>query len=79
MDSVGFAESDRLNSRGQKLLTVHYAPKTIGDAVPTAVLIWHHGYGEHVGRYRRGKFPTPDLPAHTCVCYSCCVRACRAA
>ena len=52
---TGFAalkalEGERLSCRGEKLLTVHYAP----SGEPRAVLIWHHGYGEHIGRYKWG-------------------------
>ena len=48
------AEGERSNSRGHKLLTVHYAADAAEGIAPSAVLIWHHGYGEHVGRYKWG-------------------------
>ena len=35
------------NGRGQRLHTVSYLP----EASPHALLIFHHGYGEHTGRY----------------------------
>ncbi len=38
------------STRGQKLHTVNYVTSTS----PSAVLIWHHGYGEHIGRYTYG-------------------------
>ena len=43
-------EGERLSCRGERLLTVRYAPP--GET--KAVLVWHHGYGEHVGRYKWG-------------------------
>ncbi len=43
-------EGERLSCRGEKLLTVRYAP----PGAAKAVLVWHHGYGEHVGRYKWG-------------------------
>ena len=53
-------EGERLSCRGEKLLTVRYAPP--GET--KAVLVWHHGYGEHVGRYKWGaskRGETPEL------------------
>lgn len=40
-----FQEDHIRNGRGQQLYTVRYAAPQ-----PQAVLVWHHGYGEHVGR-----------------------------
>jgi acylglycerol lipase len=40
-----------VNGRGQRLHTVQYIP-----AEPAkALLIFHHGYGEHTGRYDYGE------------------------
>ena len=52
-------EGERGSCRGEKLYTVHYAPP--GETV--AALIWHHGYGEHVGRMKWGAhlIPIPSL------------------
>lgn len=49
--AVTFTESTFNNGRGQALHVVRYVPSA---AAPRAVLLWHHGYGEHVGRYDRG-------------------------
>jgi hypothetical protein len=43
-------EGWRTNERGQKLATIEYAAKS---GKPVAVLVWHHGLGEHLGRYQR--------------------------
>ena len=47
-----------INGRGQTLHTVEFVP----DEPPKALLIFHHGYGEHTGRYDygRGTYPTPS-------------------
>lgn len=47
---VTFTEGQHVNSRGQTLYTVQYMP----EGQPTAALVFHHGYGEHVGRYVDG-------------------------
>lgn len=41
------------NKRNQKISTVSYLPE--GNCRPKAVTFFHHGYGEHIGRYERGK------------------------
>ena len=46
-------ESERQSVRGHKLHTVTVL--TEGGSPPVAVLCWHHGIGEHVGRYREGE------------------------
>ena len=46
-------DGERVSCRGEKLYTVHYAPP--GETV--AALVWHHGYGEHVGRNKWGAHP----------------------
>jgi acylglycerol lipase len=46
---VKFQEGKRKNSRDQQLHTVQYLPD---QGAPKAVLVWHHGYGEHLGRYK---------------------------
>ena len=38
------------NERGDTLQAAQHLPK--GPA--QAILVWHHGYGEHMGRYREG-------------------------
>ena len=43
-------EGERLSCRGEKLFTVRYTPTT----TPRAVMIFSHGYAEHVGRYAWG-------------------------
>ena len=40
-----------INGRGQRLHTVQFEPA----GSPVAFLIFHHGYGEHTGRYDHGK------------------------
>ena len=44
-----FQAGERINGRGQKLYTVLYLAQA-----PRAALVWHHGYGEHVGRMNYG-------------------------
>ena len=39
------------NGRGQHLHTVEFLPGTS----PKALLLFHHGYGEHTGRYDYGE------------------------
>lgn len=46
-----------INGRGQTLHTVEFVP----DGKPEALLIFHHGYGEHTGRYDHGKAHGPIL------------------
>ena len=47
-----------INGCGQTLHTVEFVP----DQPPKALLIFHHGYGEHTGRYDYGRVtcPTPS-------------------
>ncbi len=47
-----FQEGQRVNARGQRLHTVLYV-----SPAPRAALVWHHGYGEHVGRMKYGEQP----------------------
>lgn len=55
---VSITEGSFTNSRGQKLYTVQYLP----DEQPKAALYFHHGLGEHIGRYKLGQLlPTPRL------------------
>lgn len=49
---VQFLESERSSVKGHKLLTLAVLPED-GAALPSAVLCWHHGVAEHVGRYRQ--------------------------
>ena len=46
-----------INGRGQTLHTVEFVP----DGKPEALLIFHHGYGEHTGRYDHGKAHGPTF------------------
>ena len=48
-----------INSRGQALHTVEFEPQES----PQAVLVFHHGYGEHTGRYDYGEAHTHTLLA----------------
>lgn len=50
-----------VNGRGQCLHTVSYVP----EDSPRAVLIFHHGYGEHTGRYTYGAHTPAELDHHT--------------
>lgn len=45
---VEYKEGEFTNARGQKIFTVQYKPE---GKVPSAAIIFCHGYGEHVGRY----------------------------
>ena len=42
-----------VNSRNQKLRTVEYLPDQ--QTRPKAIVFFHHGYGEHISRYEKGK------------------------
>ncbi|KAK9829537.1 hypothetical protein WJX72_006371 [[Myrmecia] bisecta] len=54
-----FSESKELNSRGQSLYAVSYFPARDGTPwPPKAVLLWHHGYGEHISRKKYVNFFT---------------------
>lgn len=46
---VQVIESERSAKKGHKLFTVTVLP----DEPPVAILCWHHGVGEHVGRYEK--------------------------
>ncbi|KAK9805999.1 hypothetical protein WJX73_002649 [Symbiochloris irregularis] len=41
-------EGEFVNGRGHKLYTLSYTPSS---STPRALFMFHHGYGEHVGRY----------------------------
>lgn len=48
-----YLESERASARGHKLFTVAFLPDA--DAGPPAALLcWHHGVAEHIGRYKEG-------------------------
>lgn len=49
---VRFTEGQMTNARSQKLRTIEYIPDQLSR--PLAVVVWHHGYGEHSGRYATG-------------------------
>ena len=51
-----------VNEREQVLRTVEYLP----DQNPKAILFFHHGYGEHIGRYEKGTIAR-YINAYTCV------------
>lgn len=45
------ASTSLVNGRGQRLHTVQYLPA----GQPKALVVFHHGYGEHTGRYDYGE------------------------
>ena len=49
---VRITEGTFTNSRNQKLHTVVYYPDQLPK--PLSLIFWHHGYGEHSGRYATG-------------------------
>lgn len=49
---VRFSEGTFSNGRSQHLHTTEYFPDQL--PMPRAVVFWHHGYGEHSGRYAAG-------------------------
>ena len=49
---VVFKDCER-SHRGHKTYTVCYLPDS--NVATKAVLIWHHGVGEHIGRYQYGE------------------------
>lgn len=49
-----YLESERASARGHKLHTVAALPDA-ASGPPAAVLVWHHGIAEHIGRYREGE------------------------
>ena len=51
-----------LNGRNQKLNTVEYLPDQ--QTRPKAIIFFHHGYGEHISRYEKGKACSPILCTH---------------
>lgn len=48
---VQFFEGERASARGHKLVSVTYLPDAAAGP-PKAVLLFHHGIGEHIGRYK---------------------------
>ena len=56
---VQYIEGERAHGKGHKLFTVTFLPDT---ATPTAVLCFHHGVGEHIGRYKESE-PSPAAGA----------------
>lgn len=46
-----------VNSRNQKLRAVEYLPDQ--QTRPKAIIFFHHGYGEHISRYEKGKSRSP--------------------
>lgn len=46
--SMAPIDSTWTNARGQRLHAIAYAPKT---SPPKALICFHHGYAEHIGRY----------------------------
>ena len=51
MVAVTYEEGEWTNPRGDKLFSVKYVPS---EGTVKAVLVLHHGYGEHIGRYVEG-------------------------
>lgn len=47
-----YLESERASVKGHKLFTVTFLPDAAAGP-PSAVLCWHHGVAEHIGRYRQ--------------------------
>ena len=45
-----YEEGKRTTARGDELFSAKYLPA--GEV--KAVLVFHHGYGEHIGRYTKG-------------------------
>ena len=45
-----YIETTRPSCTGETLFTVKYIP----EQKPKAALCFHHGLGEHIGRYQRG-------------------------
>lgn len=48
---VQVIEGERASAKGHKLFSVTVLPDA--GQVPAAVLCWHHGVGEHIGRYEQ--------------------------
>jgi alpha-beta hydrolase superfamily lysophospholipase len=48
---VQFIESERASAKGQKVAGVAFLPDAAAGP-PVALLVFHHGIGEHVGRYK---------------------------
>ncbi|KAI3424906.1 hypothetical protein D9Q98_008290 [Chlorella vulgaris] len=48
---VQYFEGERASSKGHKLLSVTYLPEAAAGP-PSAVLLFHHGISEHIGRYK---------------------------
>lgn len=59
---VQVIEGERASAKGHKLFAVTVLPDA--GQTPVAVLCWHHGVGEHIGRYEKSGF-------------GCCCRAAR--
>uniref|UniRef100_A0A7S0WRQ0 Serine aminopeptidase S33 domain-containing protein n=1 Tax=Chlamydomonas leiostraca TaxID=1034604 RepID=A0A7S0WRQ0_9CHLO len=50
ISTANFSSLKCINSRKQALHTETYLP---AGRAPIATLVWHHGYGEHIGRYKQ--------------------------
>lgn len=50
---VQVIEGERASAKGRKLFSVTVLPDA--GQTPAAVLCWHHGIGEHIGRYEKGE------------------------
>jgi acylglycerol lipase len=49
---AGYIAGERAHAKGYKLFTVTYLPDASTTTAPTAILCFHHGIGEHIGRYK---------------------------
>ena len=49
---VEYKEGERKSVKGLSLFTVEYHPST---GQPKAALVFHHGLGEYIGRYKDGE------------------------
>ena len=54
---VQYIEGERAHTKGHKLFTVTFLPDASTTATPTAILCFHHGVGEHIGRYKESEPP----------------------
>jgi hypothetical protein len=59
---VQYFEGERASSKGHKLLSVTYLPEAAAGP-PSAVLLFHHGISEHIGRYKSSELAV-------CLCLS---------
>lgn len=51
---VQYIESQRTSAKGAKVASVAFLPDAAAGP-PVALLVFHHGIGEHVGRYKESE------------------------